>query len=193
MIPFGPIFKNFDFVTRAYQLMFVKQMEWTVMPVINPSYELLKAAIEKNVGASGFRKVTADFRDETVSKADFWNRRNLNLNRSIVLLEINQALTVDELINHLQSIKLKLGKVTGYVPFLNEVGMQVIVYSKSLVAGEHHLKPVDTVNNQRALIQSVFIVDERNRQYRCAQTVMQTVTGKIQQGIHQSIIDAMCQ
>ncbi|MFN8277226.1 MAG: hypothetical protein U0T84_07075 [Chitinophagales bacterium] len=192
MIPFSPIFKNFDFVTRAYQLMFVKQMEWTVMPIIKPSYELLQAAIEKNVIASGFQKVTADFRDEIVSKADFWNRRNLNLNRSIVLLEINQTLKVDELINHLQTIKLKLGKVTGYVPFFNEVGMQVVVYASNMVAGAIQLKPVDTINNQRALIQRVFIIDERNGQYRCAQTVMQTITGKIQQGIHQTIVDEMC-
>lgn len=108
-----------------------------------------------------------------------------------MLMEVNQSITLENLILHLHSIKYELGKATGYIPFLNEVGMQLVVVGNKITSTECNIKPVDTVNNQRAIIQSIFIIDKRNRKYFRSITVLQTVTKSVQEFIDYLIIDKL--
>ena len=193
MSSFSAMIKNFKFIKRAYYLMFVKQIKLEKTEITKElSYEKLKSLVGKSIEAEKFKIITCDFQDNNISKIDFWSFRNLNINRSVITIKFNKAMKLDELINYVQDIKIRLGKATGYVPFLNEVGMQIVVYSDKILDSQNELKPVDTVNNQRALIQSIFIIDTKNKNYYKAFTVMQTITSKIQTIIDKTITEEVC-
>ena len=193
MSSISSMIEKFKFIKRAYHLMFVKQIKLEKTEITRESsYEKLKNLVGKSIKAEKFKSIKSDFQDNNISKIDFWNFRNLNINRSVITIEFNKAMKLDELIKYVQDIKTRLGKATGYVPFFNEVGMQIVVYSDKILDSQHELKPVDTVSNQRTLIQSIFIIDTKNRKYYKAFSVMQTITSKIQTIIDKTITEEVC-
>jgi hypothetical protein len=185
--------ENIKLIRQAYYSMFFKQVRLEDVPIEstfhNISYDSISKELLNKLGNHEYREHQQRFDDPFIHRIKFWKRRNVNMNRSIVLIEVNHSITLDGLILHLHKTKFKLGQATGYIPLLNEVGMQLIVVGNMITSTECGLKPVDTVNNQRALIQSIFIIDKRNRKYFRSLTVMQTVTSKIQQLIDHMIIN----
>ncbi len=166
---------------------FLKEAEIGV-PLEPVNYEHFKSDLDENLSRFGFKSQPNDFFNPQISKAEFWKLRNANINRSVVLLQINQAITLNELVALVQGVKYTLGKVTGYVPFINEVGMQIIVLCNKITNAENTVNSVDTYSNQRAIIQSMFVVDNTNRKYYSSITVLQTVTSQIQAAIEKQIL-----
>jgi hypothetical protein len=177
---------------QAFYLMFVKPVfleEVKIeVPIQSVNYQDLKNNLSESLIKFGFKSQANNFFNPQISKTEFWKLRNANINRSVVLLQINQDITLNELVSFIHSIKHSLGKVTGYVTFINEVGMQVIVLCNKITDTETTVKSVDTYSNQRAIIQSLFVVDNANKKYYCSTTVLQTVTSQIQAAIEKQIL-----
>jgi hypothetical protein len=180
---------------RAYFLMFVKHVELEDVPIDssfqNISFNALSKELSEQLENYEYKQHQQRFSDSIIHRIEFWKLRNINMNRSVVLIEVNQSIALEKLILHLHSIKYELGKATGYIPFLNEVGIQLIVVGNMITSTECSVKPVDTFSNQRALIQSIFIIDKRNRKHFRSITVMQTITGKVQALIDYLIINQL--
>ena len=187
------MFGQIEYIKRAYRLLIVKQIkleETEITTVL--SYEKLRSLIGKSVEAEKFKSMKTAFHANDISNIDFWCYRNINMNRSVITLKCTKSMKLDDLIKYVQDIKMRLGKATGYVPFFNEVGMQVIVYCDSILDSEHALKPVDTLNNQRVIVQSLFLIDIKNKKYYRAFSEMQTVTSRVQNIIDRTIVDEVC-
>jgi hypothetical protein len=187
--------ENIRSIMRAYFLMFVKHVELEDVPIDssfkNISFNALSKELSEQLENYEYKQHQQRFSDSIIHRIEFWKLRNINMNRSVVLIEVNQSIALEKLILHLHSIKYELGKATGYIPFLNEVGIQLIVVGNMITSTECSVKPVDTFSNQRALIQSIFIIDKRNRKYFRSITVMQTITGKVQALIDYLIINQL--
>jgi hypothetical protein len=114
--------------------------------------------IDRNVSAHSFERVSkvteaALARDFGVIAA--WKRKSwFRGNRAVVLASLPDSA------NHpgvfAQEIKMPVGKSIGYLPFFNELGLQLIISGYSILNQTRGLnKYVDKFSNQRVLIQSL--------------------------------------
>src|SRR4051794_37941897 len=97
--------------------------------------------------------------------AAFWRRCTWNTNRAVAVLRRPEG---DFAIGpYCQRIKWRLLRHTRFVPFLYEVGLQLIVVGDGLEqvidAPEKLREIVDKVSNQFVVLQSVFVVDESTK------------------------------
>ena len=87
-----------------------------------------------------------------------------------------------------QSINVPLGKAIGYIPVLNELGLQMIIVGPGLLAWSANLDGfLDKINNQRVILQSLHIVDLTARNSVSARTWGQAITGRYQDAIENGI------
>jgi hypothetical protein len=114
---------------------------------------------------------------------------HLNTNRAVAVLrrpEGNFAIGP-----FCRRIKWRLLWHTRFVPFLYEVGLQVVLVGNGLEEAlddpERLRQVVDKVSNQFVVLQSVFVVDESAKRYACARTWGQFVTGQFQDAISRGI------
>jgi hypothetical protein len=121
-----------------------------------------------------------------VSIAAVWKRRNINTNRAVALLQsAGAARNPGELA---QSIKVPLGKAIGYIPFLNELGLQIIIAGPGLLTWSRNLDSfLDKINNQRVVLQSLHFVDLTAKASVSARTWGQFTTGRYQDAIETGI------
>jgi hypothetical protein len=136
-----------------------------------------------------FKEHSSNFTNNCIKNIQFWKKKNLNINRSVVLIEILGKMAFDQLVDFLHEIKTDLGKETGFIPFLYEVGMQIIVVGNLISGGENQKKAVDTYNDQNALIQSLFVIDNDSKKYYKVKSWAQYISGKYQKAIDLAIMD----
>jgi hypothetical protein len=191
------IWNDIRHIKQAWHLMFVQPVFLEDVHVESSfgsiSFGNLKVSIADRLEELGFKHQHSSFAHSYIAGVEFWKRRNINLNRSVVLIKIDRPMELNSLVSFIHSIKIPLGKATGYLPFLNEVGMQVIVIGNNITDTVNTTKPVDTYSNQRAIIQSLFIVDKKNKKYYRSVTVMQTVSSKIQRRIDKAILSGLAE
>jgi hypothetical protein len=93
-----------------------------------------------------------------------------------------------------QRIKWRLLWQTRFIPFLYEVGLQLIIVGDGLdetIEDPGRLRgAVDKVSNQFVVLQSVFVVDRVSMCYACARTWGQYITGRFQDSIARGIEEA---
>ena len=107
-------------------------------------------------------------------------RQNFNTNRAVVLASL--ADTPQDFGMYIRLLRERVAKRCGFLPILWPIGIQVIVSAPGAVA----IDPAPylaLVDNQWALIQSVFLIDPERGQYREARTWGQFITGKFQDAI----------
>lgn len=107
-------------------------------------------------------------------------RQNWNTNRAVVVASVPESL--QEFGAHVRQLRDEVARQCGFIPVLWPIGIQVIISGAGTVEVDPapHLALVD---NQWALIQSVFLVDPQRGEYREARTWGQYVTGKFQDAI----------
>ncbi|HKS39244.1 MAG TPA: hypothetical protein VJX74_01425 [Blastocatellia bacterium] len=121
-----------------------------------------------------------------VNIAAVWKRRNFNTNRAVALLPFSDVGQSPG--QFAQSIKVPLGKAIGYIPVLNELGLQMIIAGPELLAWSANLNGfLDKINNQRVILQSLHIVDLTARHSVSARTWGQVITGRYQDAIENGI------
>lgn len=82
-----------------------------------------------------------------------WTRKTLNLNRAVVLDTVPAG--VDP-VDFVRGKRQEWARAAGYVPFLYEVGLQVVLLGAA--GGRPLEEALDRMNNQRFVVQSVFVV-----------------------------------
>jgi hypothetical protein len=117
-----------------------------------------------------------------VEIAGAWARKTWNTNRAVV--HLCAPLGEGDLGQLAQGIKIPLGKSLGYFPFFYGLGLQVVWSGEAILDRAAHLaRSVDAIDNQRCIVQSLFVVDLSQGRYRQARTWGQVVTGKFQDAI----------
>jgi len=148
-------------------------------------------ALERLIETIGNALIPHDFRRHRratmagLGVVAFWRRCTWNTNRAVVILRRPPGDFA--LREFCQRIKWKLLWQTRFIPFLYEVGLQVVIVGdgpdgSSEDAGRLQ-NVVDRVSNQFVVLQSVFVVEEAQKRYAFARTWGQFVTGKFQDAI----------
>jgi len=101
---------------------------------------------------------------EDLGCTHFWQRRTFNTNRAAALLS---APGVTDLEEHCQQLKWKIIARTFYIPFLYPLGLQMVVAGDELLS-RAKIGPsvVDIIDNQRVVLQGVFVVDTKEKKFR---------------------------
>ncbi|MGA9772759.1 MAG: hypothetical protein WBV94_27265 [Blastocatellia bacterium] len=142
--------------------------------------------VEAELKPHSFQRMTETPNLPYVTIAAVWKRRNFNMNRAVALLSFPDALQSPG--QFAQSIKVPLGKAIGYIPVLNELGLQIIIAGPGLLVWSNDLSRfLDKINNQRVILQSLHIVDLTARDSASARTWGQAVTGRYQDAIENGI------
>ena len=119
---------------------------------------------------------------DPVKIAGAWVRKTWNTNRAVVHLCAPPG--EGDLGQLVQGIKIPMGKTLGYFPFFYGLGLQVVLSGEAILDRAAHLaRSVDAIDNQRCIVQSLFVVDLAQGRYRQARTWGQVVTGKFQDAI----------
>jgi hypothetical protein len=114
--------------------------------------------------------------------AGAWVRKTWNTNRAVVHLCAPPG--EGGLGELAQQITIPLGKTLGYFPFFYGLGLQVVWSGEAILDRAAHLeRSVDSFDNQRCIVQSLFVVDFSQARYRQARTWGQVITGKYQDAI----------
>jgi len=101
---------------------------------------------------------------EDLGCTHFWQRKTFNTNRAAALLT---APGVTDLEEHCQQLKWQIIKRTFYIPVLYPLGLQMVVTGDDLLAtAKIGPSVVDLIDNQRVVLQGVFVVDTKEKKFR---------------------------
>jgi hypothetical protein len=142
-------------------------------------------AIEAELSPHGFVLRPEPRAIDDVEVVSVWARKTWNTNRAAVVLRATGEVRPGP---RSQELKIRLGKAIGYFPFFYGIGLQLIWLGRDVLPLSGSLEPfVDSIDNQRSIVQSLFIVDLERRTTESARTWGQVVTGKFQDAIERGI------
>jgi hypothetical protein len=107
-------------------------------------------------------------------------RQTWNTNRAVVVVSPRQS--PGDIRAYLRQVRNRVAFRCGFFPMLWGIGIQVVLVAPDVLqinASAH----VARVDNQWAIIQSIFLVDPVSQTYDSARTWGQFVTGKFQDAI----------
>jgi hypothetical protein len=153
-------------------------------PSDTPERELARSIAE---GLAGFGFKPKDI-GASIGPANIvgaWVRKTWNTNRAAVHLRAPEAGDLGELS---QAVKMQLGKELGYVTFFYGMGLQLVWSGDAILDRASRIeRAVDPIDNQRCIVQSIFVVDLEKAKCAQARTWGQVITGKFQDQIERSI------
>jgi hypothetical protein len=119
---------------------------------------LLAQSIDTAVAVYGFRQFKPDAALPPLPWIAAWKRKTWNTNRGIALLAMpDQATHAGEVA---LDLRVRAGKAIGYLPFLYELGLQLILVGPIILKkGEGLERYVTKVNNSTVILQSIHLVD----------------------------------
>lgn len=137
--------------------------------------------MELNFQISGFKDVP-QAQNVTNGCVQLLKRQTLNYNRAVCVIVLDQM--PDDFEEFLKSVRKKVAFKIGFVPLFWALGLQVIVACPDILKSENSpRKYVAKVNNQWAIIQSIFLIDPEVGGFIEARSWGQTITGKYQNSI----------
>jgi hypothetical protein len=131
----------------------------------------------------GFREVACA--SESVPDAQaLLRRQTLLTNRAVVV--VAPASTPGDFGSYLKQVRKRAAFRCKFVPLLWGLGLQVVVVSPGIAdAGIDPAQHVSRVDNQWAIIQSIFLVDPDAGTFRSGRTWGQFITGKYQDAVEE--------
>ena len=135
----------------------------------------------RTMGAQGFREVAGAA--QAIPDADLvLKRQTWNTNRAIVVVGLPKV-PVD-FAGYIQRLRRSVAFRCGFFPILWGIGIQVVIVAPGLAeSGIDPSQHVARVDNQWAIVQSVFLVDPVAQAYRAERTWGQFVTGPYEEAI----------
>lgn len=144
--------------------------------------ESLSAELTERLAAHRFRPVTT--REKVPSDVLLLlKRQTFNTNRAVVV--VRQPSLGPDFGAYLKQLRSGVARECGFIPVFWPIGIQVVVLAGDL--GEARANPsrhLAVIDNQWALVQSVFLVDLPRGEYITARTWGQFITGKFQDAIN---------
>src|SRR5258706_2537239 len=137
----------------------------------------LAQCIDEAVAIHGFRQFRPDAVTSPLPWISAWKRKTWNTNRGIALLTMpEQAAHAGE---YALDIRTKAGKPIGYIPFLYELGLQLVLAGPGILRKSEGLdRSLTKVHNSTVLLQSIHIVDPVQKGSRSVRAWGQFVSGK---------------
>jgi hypothetical protein len=141
--------------------------------------------ISRNLGSHGFKRVIFDdsrFNDfKLILKRQTWNT-----NRAVCVLKKNSMPSNFDL--YIKEMRKLAAFKVKFFPFFYGVGIQMIVICPGIIESIGEPKDyVSNVDNQWAIVQSLFLIDDETKIFKEARTWGQFVTGKFQDIISETI------
>ena len=150
--------------------------------ISSPENASLISALSDRLAAHGFRAV--DTRQKTPSNVLLLlKRQTFNTNRAVVVVGMDEV--GPDFGAYLKQLRSGVARECGFIPFFWGIGIQVVVLADHL--GQLRTNPsqyLAVLDNQWAIIQSIFLVDKELGEYHAARTWGQVITGKFQNAIH---------
>jgi hypothetical protein len=147
---------------------------------------LLAQSIDTAVAVHGFRQFKPAAALSPLPWIAAWKRKTWNTNRGIALLAMSEQATHAG--EHALDIRVQAGKAIGYLPFLYELGLQLILVGPGILKkGEGLDRYVTKVNNSTVLLQSIHLVDPVANASFSVRTWGQIVTGRFIDAIETGI------
>lgn len=140
--------------------------------------------LTRTMAEHGFRSVpiTAALSDVTL----LLKRQTWNTNRAIVVACPAQIPT--DIRAYLHQLRKQVAFQCGFFPFFWGIGIQVIVIAPGISrSGIDPAQHVARIDNQWAIVQSIFLADSASRTYQTARTWGQFVTGKFQDAVSEAL------
>jgi len=151
----------------------------------DPTQALAKL-IDDAVAPKGFKRFDPASADPSLSWVCAWKRKTWNTNRGIALLHFPTG--APHAGEYALDIRAKAGKPIGYIPFLYELGLQLILVGPGILKkGDRLADYVTKVSNSTVLLQSIHLVDPAERVVLSVRTWGQVVTGKFIDAIEAGI------
>lgn len=148
------------------------------------SFEVaITEAIESELAPHGFQRRDLKHPVEGLDVVVVLARRTWNTNRAAVVLRAPTGEPVGPLG---QRHKIQLGKAIGYFPLFWGLGLQLIWVGEGIDDKDLD-QHVDKYDNQRCILQSIFVADSSAKVGCSARTWGQLVTGKFQDAIARGI------
>ena len=130
---------------------------------------------------NGFKKVEESTSVDS-SCTLLLKRQNLNLNRAIAVFELD--VIPESLEGFILKMRTQVAKKVKFVPFFWGVGIQIIIVCPNIVSEDiDPNKFVSRVDNQWAIVQSVFLVDRTSKKLKEGRTWGQVISKKFQDEI----------
>ena len=138
---------------------------------------LLAEWINEAVAPHGFRRLDKVLTGTSLDWVGAWKRKTWNTNRGIALLRLPpDAQHAGE---YALDIRKAVGKPIGYIPFLYELGLQLVLCGEGVRQKATNLdRYVTPVNNSTVLLQSLHLVDLNTGESVSSRTWGQVITGK---------------
>lgn len=147
----------------------------------SPEIAALLSELSDRLAAHGFRQVEAREKVPT-NVLLLLKRQTFNTNRAVVVVRLNDVKA--DFGAYLKQLRSGVARECGFIPFFWGIGIQVVVLADDL--GESRANPsqyLAVLDNQWAIIQSIFLVDVTRGEYYAARTWGQVITGKFQDAI----------
>jgi hypothetical protein len=142
----------------------------------------LLSKISESLATFGFRPV--ETREKVPSNVCLLlKRQTFNTNRAIVVARLQDV--GPDFQAYLKQLRSGVARECGFIPFFWGIGIQVVVLADTL--GESAANPsryLAVLDNQWAIIQSIFLVDLTRGEYFTARTWGQVITGKFQDALN---------
>ncbi len=133
------------------------------------------------MAVDGFRKV-AEASNAIPNVELLLKRQTWNTNRAIVVVGLPGI--PSDFASYLRELRRRVAIRCGFFPFFWPIGIQVILVVPGLAQSSlDPNKHVARIDNQWAIVQSLFLIDPSAHIYRSARTWGQFVTGKFQDAI----------
>lgn len=144
----------------------------------------LVAAIDRNVAPLGFQRIHPA--PGSLPWIAAWKRKTWNTNRGIAVLRLPEA--APHAGEYALDIRKNAGKAIGYIPFLYELGLQLVLVAPGILRKADGLdRYVTKVNNSTVLLQGIHVVDPDDGSARTVRTWGQVVTGKFIDAVEAAI------
>lgn len=116
--------------------------------------------IESIVRSHSFKRIELHPILEGVDLIAAWRYKTLNMNRGIALVTLPDATQIHPG-EVARSIKKPIGKAIGYIPLIHELGLQLILLGRGVLARAGDLHSfLDTANTGGVILQSIHVVDD---------------------------------
>jgi hypothetical protein len=141
----------------------------------------------RSLALHGFREVARP--SESVPDAQVLLRRQtLITNRAVVV--VAPASAPQDLASYVKQVRRRAAFRCKFLPLLWGIGLQVVIVSPGIA--ESNIDPahyVSKIDNQWAIVQSIFLVDPVAGSFRSARTWGQFITGKYQDAIEEIVAE----
>lgn len=113
-------------------------------------------------------------------------KQTLNINRAVCVVQLSEV--PKDMGAYLKNLRTRVAFKVGFLPLLWGLGLQVVIFCPNIT--DVKLSPqdyVDKIDNQWAIVQSIFFVDSQKRKFTEGRTWGQFITGKFQDSISKEL------